>query len=113
MLDRNVMGALALAMSLGLTANAASAHDETKYPDWSGQWVRTYTGPPRYDQTKPIRKQEAPLKPEYQVRFEASIKDQDSGGFGLDTNYACIPQTMPRLMNGIVPFEFVISPAET
>jgi hypothetical protein len=65
---------------------------------------------PRYDHTKPVRLQQAPLKPEYQALFEASIKDQDSGGFGLDTNYACLPQTMPRLMNGIVPFEFLVSP---
>ena len=39
---------------------------------------------PRYDPTKPIRKQEAPLKPEYYARFLASIKDQDEGGQGLD-----------------------------
>jgi hypothetical protein len=33
---------------------------------------------PRYDHTKPIRRQQAPLKPEYQALFEASIKGQDS-----------------------------------
>ena len=77
MLDRCLIGAVAL--WFGLAGNFALAHDESKYPDWSGQWTRTYTGPPRYDQTKPIRKQEAPLKPEYQAMFEASIKDQDAG----------------------------------
>ena len=76
----------------GVACNAALAHDESKYPDWSGQWTRTYGGNPRYDQSKPLRKQEAPLKPEYQAQFEASIKDQDAGGHGLDTGYTCLPQ---------------------
>src|SRR5262249_14715547 len=98
---------------LALPIASAQAHDESKYPDWSGQWTRTYTGNPRYDQTKPIRKQEAPLKPEYQVLFEQSIKDQDAGGHGLDKGYACIPQGMPRMMSGVSPFEFQFSPATT
>jgi hypothetical protein len=64
-------------------------------------------GPPRYDTTKPIRKQEAPLKPEYQVLYQASLKDLDAGGFGLDTHYACMPTGMPRQMSGVSRFEFV------
>ena len=113
MLDRRLIGAFALAASLGLMCDAALAHDETKFPDWSGQWFRTYGGNPRYDQSKPIRKQEAPLKPEYQVRFEASVKDQDAGGHGLDRGYSCLPQGMPRMMSGVSPFEFVFSPSLT
>ena len=70
MLHRRLIAAFALAALLGMTCNGALAHDESKFPDWSGQWFRTYGGNPRYDPTKPIRKQEAPLKPEYQVRFE-------------------------------------------
>jgi hypothetical protein len=113
MLDRRSIGAFALAASLGVACSAASAHDESKYPDWSGQWTRTYGGNPRYDQSKPLRKQEAPLKPEYQAQFEASIKDQDAGGHGLDTGYTCLPQAMPRMMSGVSPFEFLISPGVT
>jgi hypothetical protein len=101
---------VACAVVAALTCGAASAHDESKYPDWSGQWFRTYGGNPRYDQTKPIRKQEAPLKPEYQARFEASMKDQDEGGQGLDRGYSCLPQGMPRMMSGVSRFEFVFSP---
>ena len=78
--NRHVIAALALAATLGMTCEMARAHDESKYPDFSGQWFRTYRGNPRYDQTKPLRKQEAPLTPEYQARFEASMKDQDIGG---------------------------------
>ena len=70
MLERNRIAAIVLATALVAPLARAQAHDESKFPDWSGQWTRTYTGTPRYDQTKPIRKQEAPLKPEYQVRFE-------------------------------------------
>jgi hypothetical protein len=111
--DRRWMGAFALAAALGLACSGASAHDEAKYPDWSGQWLRTYGGNPRYDQTKPIRKQEAPLKPEYQAMFEASVKDQDAGGHGLDRGYSCLPQGMPRMMSGVSPFEFQILPKLT
>jgi hypothetical protein len=107
MLYRNAIAAIALAVAT-LSTTIASAHDESKYPDWSGQWSRVPDGgPPRYDPTKPIRKQEAPLKPEYRARHEASMKDQDSGGFGLDTHYACMPTGMPRQMAGISRFEFV------
>ncbi len=104
MLYRNLLGAMALVV-LSIPSVSAEIFDNSKYPDWSGQWRWVPDGDvPRYDHTKPIRRQQAPLKPEYQALFEASIRDQDSGGFGLDTNYACLPQTMPRLMNGIVPF---------
>jgi hypothetical protein len=112
MLDRSSLAAIALA-AMALTTGGVQAFDETKYPDWSGQWTRTYTGNPRYDQMKPIRKQEAPLKPEYQAMFEASIKDQDAGGHGLDSGYKCLPQGMPRMMSGVSPFEFLITPGVT
>jgi hypothetical protein len=81
-----------------------------QFPDWSGQWARTYGGNRRCDQSKPIHKQEAPLKPEYQARFEASIADQDTGGHGLDRGYTCLPQGMPRMMSGVTMFEFLFSP---
>jgi hypothetical protein len=112
-IDRRLIGALALTALLGLGCGAARASEDAKYPDWSGQWLRTYGGNPRYDQTKPIRKQEAPLKPEYQVRYEASLKDQDEGGHGLDRGYSCLPQGMPRMMSGVSPFEFLLAPGIT
>ncbi len=113
MLARDLIGGFALVASLGLACTASAAPDGAKFPDWSGQWLRTYGGNPRYDQTKPIRKQEAPLKPEYQTRFEASMHDQDLGGHGLDRGYSCLPQGMPRMMSGVSPFEFVLSPGVT
>src|SRR5712692_8207741 len=107
------VAAMTLAALL-MTITGARAFDETKYPDWSGQWNRVPDGGvPRYDPAKPIRKQEAPLKPEYQARHEASMKDQDAGGFGLDTHDACMPMGMPRQMSGISFMEFLFSPSVT
>jgi len=63
MLDRDSIVAVALtALSLTMTgaSSGALAHDESKYPDWSGQWLRVLDGgPPRYDTTKPIRNRTA------------------------------------------------------
>jgi hypothetical protein len=71
------IAAVALA-TICLTA-AAWAHDETKYPDWSGQWLRA--GGIQWDPTKPSgRGQQAPLTPEYQAIFEASLADQAAAG---------------------------------
>jgi hypothetical protein len=93
---------------------AAPAQEKSKYPEWSGQWTRVPDGgPPRYDPSKPIRKQEAPLKPEYQARLEASMKDQDEGGQGLDMAYSCRPPGMPRMMSGVARMEFLIAPDMT
>ena len=72
MRHRSLMCAVAaMALLWGFAANA-EIFDLGKYPDWTGQWDRADPGPPRYDPSKPLRKQEAPLKPEYQVRYDAS-----------------------------------------
>jgi len=90
----------------------AYAFDESKYPDWSGQWR---LGPPtKWDPTKPPgRGQEAPLTPEYQAIFEANLADQAAGGQGTDPTYICIPDGMPRAMNVVFPMEIVILPKTT
>ncbi|PWT93372.1 MAG: hypothetical protein C5B56_00840 [Proteobacteria bacterium] len=102
---RSSIVALALA---AMIVSSARAHDETRYPDWSGQWVRT--GGIQWDPTKPIgRGQQAPLTPEYQAIFEASLADQATGGTGNDARYSCFPVGMPRLMSVIFPMEIVIT----
>ena len=114
MLDRFSISAMALALAVCATNAVAQIHDRSKYPDWSGQWNRVPDGDvPRYDPSKPIRKQEAPLKPEYQDLHKASMKDLDAGGFGLDTHYACMPMGMPRQMSGVSFMEFLFSPSVT
>ena len=114
MLDRTAIGAIALAVVLGATDASAQTYDPSRFPDWSGQWNRVPDGGvPRYDPSKPIRRQEAPLKPEYQALHEASMKDIDAGGVGLDTHYACMPMGMPRQMSGVTYMEFLFSPSVT
>ncbi len=69
---RNLIGAVALA-ALSMTVTGAQAFDDTKYPDWKGQWMGGWihrnpgvTGQPSYDPLKPDgRGQQAPLTPEY------------------------------------------------
>jgi hypothetical protein len=112
MLNRWSITTMALAaLAMGLVG--ARAHDETKYPDWSGQWLRNYPGNPRYDPSKPPRQQEAPLKPEYQARLEASLAEQEAGSQTLNPAYTCLPQGMPRMMSGVVGMEFLIGPGVT
>jgi hypothetical protein len=90
---------------------AAPAEDTVAYPDFSGQWSRAETGPPRYDYTKsfPLGQQEL-LIPEYKAIHDASIADQAAGGQGLDPGARCIPMGMPRQMSGFYPFEFSYAP---
>src|SRR6202051_4223811 len=110
----NTTASFALVAALMMPAPGARALAESKYRDGSGQWSRVPDGgPPRYDTTKPLRAQQAPMKPEYRIQHEASMADQDAGGLGLDLAYRCIPQGMPRQMSGVSPMEFIISPAVT
>jgi hypothetical protein len=94
------------------TISSAQAFDESKYPDWTGQWK---LGPPtKWDPSRPPgRGQQAPLTPEYQAIFEANLADQAAGGQGTDPTYTCIPDGMPRAMNVVFPMEIVILPKTT
>jgi hypothetical protein len=108
MRHRSVIGALALLASL---VTSARAHDEAKYPDWSGQWVRPGLGQGNaWDPNKPLGRNEgAPLTPEYQAIFEAGLADQEAGGQGTDPTYRCIPMGMPRGMIGIMPMQYIVT----
>jgi len=81
---RNSIGAVVLAAVFMTTIADARSQDETKYPDWSGQWRKAPDGgPPRYDPSKPDgAAQQAPLKEEYRRIHEASMArrsvDRDS-----------------------------------
>jgi hypothetical protein len=105
---------LALAAAMIVANAAASAHDESKYPDWSGQWRRPAGVGIQWDPSKPLGPtQQAPLTPEYQKVFEASLADQKAGGQGGDPTYTCIPPGMPRAMTVVFPMEIVILPQVT
>jgi hypothetical protein len=113
MLQRISFGAMALTAALVLSIAGAAAHDESKYPDWSGQWRRAPGTGINWDETKPRLKQEAPLIPEYQAIWEASVADQAAGGQGGDTRVRCISNGMPRLMTIVRPLAFFIQPDMT
>jgi len=105
---------VAVVAALAFTMAGATAHDETKYPDWDGQWKRPRGLATQWDQTKPAGLgQQAPLTPKYQKMLEDSMADQAAGGQGLDTRYTCITNGMPRVMGVIFPIEFVILPKLT
>src|SRR3954471_4158364 len=103
----SVVAVALVALCAGVVS--VQAFDESKYPDWSGEWR---LGPPtKWDPSKPPgRGQEAPLTPEYQAIFEANLADQAAGGQGTDPTYICIPDGMPRAMNVVFPMEIVITP---
>ncbi len=104
-----------MAALVGAGAARAQGFDQSKYPDWKGQWLRN--GPGRgnsWDPTKPLGLGEkAPLTPEYQAIFEASLANQKAGGQGIDPTYLCVPSGMPRGMIGVLPMEIVITPETT
>jgi hypothetical protein len=107
----NLIASITLA-ALGATFTPALAFDESKYPDWNGQWKLGI--PAKWDPSKPPgRGQQAPLTPEYQAIFEANLADQAAGGQGTDPTYICIPDGMPRAMNVVFPMEIVIMPKST
>jgi hypothetical protein len=112
---RGSIAALVLGLCLCWSLAGAQAFDDTKYPDLSGQWLRTDTGTPRYDPSKPAgRGQQAPLTPEYQAILEASLKDQANGGQGNWMSGArCLPPGMPATMNGYNSMEIVVLPEVT
>jgi hypothetical protein len=116
---RCLIAALALAALLPFALGGAQAFDESKFPNWKGQWDRFRTpvpggGQPPFDPTKPVGLgQQAPLTPEYQARLVASLKDQAEGGQGNWQTGHCYPVGMPGVMTLYRFMEIVITPDTT
>src|SRR5713226_8278824 len=112
------IGAIVLAV-LTIAIGDARALEESKYPDWSGQWerfvVRGLPGQPSFDQTKGWGPwQEAPLTPEYRKIMEDSMADQVAGGHGASVDHArCSAAGMPWMMVAFRPLEFIVTPETT
>jgi len=115
---RSAIAVIALFAAPWLLLSQAAAFDETKYPDWSGQWKKGANpagsvGNP-WDPTKPSgRAQNPPLTPEYQAVFEQSLADQDAGRQGGNTAITCTPLGMPRIMTVVFPMELIVTPSAT
>ncbi|MEA2987923.1 MAG: hypothetical protein QOG83_634 [Alphaproteobacteria bacterium] len=106
--------AAALALGLLLTTVGAQAFDDAQYPDLRGAWNRTPPGNPRFDPTKPRGlEQQAPLTPEFQARYEASLADQNIGGQGDALGYTCMAWGMPAMMNLYDAMEVIVTPETT
>jgi hypothetical protein len=101
-----------LAATLGLATAAAQAHDESIYPDWSGQWTRS--GGPQWDPTRgPRILQQPPLTDEYQDIFLSNLADLAEGGTAHNPTYNCGAPGMPRMMIVYEAMEIVITPPIT
>jgi hypothetical protein len=114
MLHRIFAGSILLAAVFLMVPMTASAFDESKYPDFQGQWKRKLGTVNSWDEAKrPGRPQDPPLTPEYRQRWEASMADQAAGGQGLDTRVTCISNGMPRMMTILRQLEIFIRPEIT
>ena len=86
---RNLPKAILLAGALSAAASSSWAWDDSKYPNFSGQW-RSIGGPGRF-----ARDQKAPLTPEYQAYFD-SIKEEGGQG-NSNMTYLCYSPGLPRV----------------
>src|SRR6202047_824776 len=113
MRDQGPIGAIAfaataLAAALSMTLSGALAADDSKYPDWRGQWTRV--GSPNWTQPGGPK---APLPPGYLKVYQANRADLAAGGVGDVPSTFCIPQGMPMMMNIYDPMEIIITPEIT
>jgi hypothetical protein len=119
MLSRSSIGAIALMALLSMTAESARAFDDAQYPNLKGQWLRArppagVTGQGPFDPDKSWGVgQQAPLTPEYQAVFEASLADQAAGGQGQWQGARCLAVGMPGMMTLFRPMEIVVMPDVT
>ena len=117
MLDGKTIGTLSLSVLLAMASVTmpATARDML-YPDFESQWRNPTAnrGGNPWDPNKPMGLgQLAPLTPEYQAKFEASLKAQKEGGQGNSRGSTCELSGMPKMMNFSEPMEIVIRPRVT
>jgi len=116
---RKLISATAFVTALLMTIGSATAYDESKYPDFDGQWrragsVRSELRGAAFDPSKPFgREQKPPLTPEYQAIYEENLADMAKGGQGIDPTYTCLSPGMPRVMIPYQGMKFVITPVTT
>jgi len=111
---RALAGVAAAAATLVIASASVWAFDDAKYPDLGGAWERTGGAAPRFDTSKPRGlPQQAPLTPEFQKLYEASLADQAAGGQGNHTVYRCLAWGMPAMMNGYANIQFIVRPEIT
>jgi hypothetical protein len=111
---RNAIKIVALVgVACAATSGAPAIGDGIRYPNFESQWRNPTAnkGGDPWDPTKPMGLgQQAPLTPEYQAIFEASLRDQARGGLGNNYEAACALSGMPRIMSLAGPMEILIQP---
>src|SRR5262245_15065222 len=114
MLRRILAGSMIVAATLSAALTTASAFDESKYPDFQGQWKRKVGAVNAWDETRrPGLPQDPPLTPEYRKRWEVGMADQAAGGQGLNYRITCVANGMPRVMTILRQLEIFIRPEMT
>jgi hypothetical protein len=109
---RCLVSGIAAAALLGTAMPAAHALDDSKFPDWKGQWERIGGG--SFDPSKRGgRAQQPPLTVEYQAIWEANMVESDAGGQDYNTQAHCTPGGMPRMMIAYEPLEIITTPEAT
>ncbi len=118
-MQRSQSWPLLLAVPL-MTVGGAQAFDDAQYPNLKGQWLRALPPPVGVIGQGPFDPdkswglgQQAPLTPEYQAVFEASLADQAAGGQGLWQGAKCLAVGMPGMMTLFRPMEIVVKPDVT
>jgi hypothetical protein len=111
MIKQCIIGAVALAAVLGAATAPGFAHDEGKYPNLKGAWVRADRGQATpWDPSKPPgRGQQAPLTAEYQAIYDQALARR-AAGINLTS---CLPPGMPRSMIVPEPMEVIVMPDTT
>ena len=110
---RGSINSFSLAAALCMAVSGAQAFDETKYPNWKGQWVRVGGGG-QWDPSKPpVRGQEPPITEEYRAIWEKNIAEARAGGQYYNTQVRCIYSGMPRMMFAYEPMEVIVLPEIT
>src|SRR3984893_16280684 len=107
--SRGSLGSFTLlaALCMSIAGAAATAAEDSKYPELRGQWVRAFV--PRWT----VGQEKPPLTAEYQKVFEANLADMANGGPGNVPSWYCLPQGMPMMMNAYDPMEIVVTPETT
>jgi hypothetical protein len=112
----DLIGQSVPAMALLMLTSAAALGAEMAYPDFEAQWRNPTAnrGGNPWDPNKPMGLgQEPPLTPEYQARFEESVRAQKAGSQGNSRGATCLDAGMPKMMNFAEPMEIVIRPHVT
>ena len=103
------IGAMVLLAGMTFAVAAARAHDETKYPDFGGQWSRG-DGGAGWDETKKNGlAQNPPLTPEYQAIFAANVASVAAGSEVYNDQSRCMPSGFPRMMIAYEPLEVIVT----